>query len=139
MWSRAQASRADIRDRLSDGHVRSRANAARETTKVTVARHVTVRMPELDEVAVATAPARAHDHGIAHRAHGRAGVRRVVGSLVTAQRPEDRMHAQTEHTRDATKFQRRAQKRRAKRTSVLIEKVASNGSTLEANRLDHAA
>src|SRR5512143_924342 len=103
-----------------------------------VSRDVAVAVPNLEEVAVAGAPARAGNDAVSDRAHGRARRGRIVGSFVHPPAAEDWVLASAEHARYAAELERRAEKCGAHRLAGLVEVLTAHGLAGEPHRVDEA-
>src|SRR5882762_4395971 len=110
-------------------------NALREAAHVAVARDETVRVSQLNDVAVAIAPASLCDYRVSDRPYGRTGVGGIVGSLVLADGAENGVHPRAEHAGNAAKLERRAQEAGAKGPPVCVEILAANLGALIARGL----
>ena len=83
-----------------------------------------VGVAELDQVAVAAVPSRLGDDAIGGGAHRRPVPGGIIGALVRAPAPENRMVAAAEAARDVTVLQRSAQKRAPQRASAFVVEAA---------------
>src|SRR4030095_9961584 len=104
-----------------------------------IARHVSVPMTDLEDVAIPAAPAGANDRALADGANRRSSRCRVVGAGMPSHGPENRMLTETEDARDPTELERRTKEGRAHRLPILIEVVATRRTVCEANGVDHGA
>src|SRR5919198_1795400 len=91
MRSAGESGRANETDGLALGDPGARTYAAREPAQMTVAGRDSVAMAQLNEVAVAAAPASSLHHPVTGRHHRGSRRGRVVGSLVPTGYAQDRM------------------------------------------------
>src|SRR5229473_2402510 len=90
-----------------------------------------VAVPNVDAVSISTFPTSEDHDTVADCSHWSSHRGCVIGSLVIAPHPKNRVISPTEHTRDATESDRRAEKRSAERLARLVEIFASGSRSLE--------